>query len=169
MRVTISTDRERAAAVLRSWPCACIAAILSGQRPDDRIRATARPLDIIALAIVGFWLVAHLLWMGPVETAAETTAMFALGVLSGAVGVAAIVLLAVALAVGGMQPALPKFARGARNAATVLALLDQNAPCRPAPDEKRAAPSRLSPASMVALPSSNSRRSAASSVASPLA
>src|SRR5262249_51707083 len=82
MRLTISTDRERAAAVLRSWPCACIAAILSGQRPDDRIRATARPLGIIALAIVGFWLGAHLLWMGPVETAAETTAMFALGVLS---------------------------------------------------------------------------------------
>jgi len=57
----------------------------------------ARPLGIIAAAIVGFWLVAHLLWMGPVETAAETTALFALGVLSGGVGVAAIVLLAVAL------------------------------------------------------------------------
>ena len=79
-----------------------------------------RPRGILALGIVGFWLVAHLLWMGPVETAAEMTAMFALGLLTGGVGVAAIVLLAVALAVGGTQPALLKFARGARNAATVL-------------------------------------------------
>jgi hypothetical protein len=79
----------------------------------------ARPLGIIALGIVGFWLVAQLLWMGPAETAAETTAMFTLGLLSGGVGVVAIVLLAVALAVGA-QPALLKFARGARNAAAVL-------------------------------------------------
>src|SRR5438034_3981658 len=40
----------------------------------------------------------------------------------------------------------------------------QKAPCRPAPAAKRAAPSRLSPESIVTLPSSNSRRSAASSV-----
>ena len=58
--------------------------------------------------------------MGPVETAAETTAMFALGLLTGGVGIAAIVILAVALAAGSTQPALLKFARGARNAAAVL-------------------------------------------------
>jgi hypothetical protein len=80
----------------------------------------SRALGVAALGIIGFWVVAHLLWMGPVETAAETTAMFALGLLTGGVGVAAIVLLAVALAVGGTQPALLKFARGARNAAAVL-------------------------------------------------
>src|ERR671937_440323 len=80
----------------------------------------ARVLGIVALGLVGVWLVAHLLWMGPVEAAAETTAMWALGLLTGGVGVAAIVLLAVALSVGGTQPALLKFARGARNAAAVL-------------------------------------------------
>ena len=80
----------------------------------------SRALGVAALGLIGFWVVAHLLWMGPVETAAETTAMFALGLLTGGVGVAAIVLLAVALAVGGTQPALLKFARGARNAAAVL-------------------------------------------------
>jgi hypothetical protein len=79
-----------------------------------------RPVGILALGLVGFWLVAHLLWMGPVETAAETTAMFALGLLTGGVGIAAIVILAVALAAGSTQPALLKFARGARNAAAVL-------------------------------------------------
>src|SRR5262249_1358455 len=97
MRVTISTDRERAAAVLRSWPCACIAAIVSGQRPDVRIRGMARPLGIIAAAIVGFCSVAPLLWRGPVKTAPDPPAMFPPGALSGGVGVAAMVLLAVAL------------------------------------------------------------------------
>src|SRR5206468_8003639 len=57
---------------------------------------------------------------GPLETAAQTTAMWALGLLTGGVGVAAIVLLAVALSVGGSQPAWLKHARGARNAAAVL-------------------------------------------------
>ena len=80
----------------------------------------ARVLGIVALGLVGVWLVAHLLWMGPVEAAAETTAMWALGLLTGGVGVAAVVLLAVALSVGGTQPALLKFARGARNTSTVL-------------------------------------------------
>jgi hypothetical protein len=80
----------------------------------------SRALGVVALGLIGFWVVAHLLWMGPVETAAETAAMFALGLLTGGVGVAAIVLLAMALAVGGTQPALLKFARGARNAAAVL-------------------------------------------------
>ncbi len=79
-----------------------------------------RPLGILALGLVLFWLVAHLLWMGPVETAAETTAMFVLALLTGGVGIAAIVILAVALVAGGTQPALLKFARGARNAAAVL-------------------------------------------------
>jgi hypothetical protein len=80
----------------------------------------SRALGVVALGLIGFWVVAHLLWMGPVEMAAETAAMFALGLLTGGVGVAAIVLLAMALAVGGTQPALLKFARGARNAAAVL-------------------------------------------------
>ena len=80
----------------------------------------ARAVGIVALGLIGFWVVAHLLWMGPVETAAQTTVMLALGLLTGGVGVAAIVILAVALTVGGTQPALLKFARGARNAAAVL-------------------------------------------------
>src|SRR5437879_4030636 len=39
----------------------------------------ARALGIVVLGLVGFWLVAHLLWMGPLETAAQTTAMWVLG------------------------------------------------------------------------------------------
>ena len=80
----------------------------------------ARTLGTVALGFVGFWLIAHLLWMGPIETAAQTAVMWALGLLTGGVGVAAIASLAVALSVGGTQPALLKFAHGARNAAAVL-------------------------------------------------
>jgi hypothetical protein len=79
-----------------------------------------RVLGFLALGIVGVWLVAHLLWIGPIESAAQTTVLWVLALLTGGVGVAAIVLLAVALAVGPAQPAWLKFARGARNAAAVL-------------------------------------------------
>src|SRR5436309_7688828 len=100
--VTASMGRERAAAVLRSWPCASIGGIVSGRcaRPGVRIRAMARALGIVALGLVGFWLVAHLLWMGPLETAAQTTAMWALGLLTGGVGVAAAVLGCALIVVG---------------------------------------------------------------------
>jgi len=60
----------------------------------------ARALGIVALGLVGFWLVAHLLWMGPLETAAQTTAMWALGLLTGGVGVAAAVLGCALIVVG---------------------------------------------------------------------
>jgi hypothetical protein len=80
----------------------------------------ARALGVVALLVVGVWLVAHLLWIGPVETAAQTTVLWALALLTGGVGIAAIVLLALALVTGGAQPAWLKFARGARNAAAVL-------------------------------------------------
>jgi hypothetical protein len=80
----------------------------------------ARALGVIALLVVGVWLVAHLLWIGPVEAAAQTTVLWALGLMTGGVGVAAVVLLAVALVAGPGQPAWLKFARVARNAAAVL-------------------------------------------------
>jgi hypothetical protein len=80
----------------------------------------ARALGYIALLIVGVWLVAHLLWIGPVEAAAQTAVLWVLGLMTGGVGVAAIVLLAVALAAGPAQPVWLKFARSARNAAAVL-------------------------------------------------
>src|SRR2546429_6106935 len=69
--VTASMGRERAAAVLRSWPCASIGGVVSGRcaRPGDRIRALARALRLVALGIVGFLLVAHPRLMWAVEAA----------------------------------------------------------------------------------------------------
>src|SRR3989442_5701664 len=156
--------------------------IVSGRcaRPGVRIRAMARARGIVALGLGGFWLVAHVLGMGPLETAAQTTAMWALGLLPGGVGVAAAVLGRALIVVGLVhyRNAEPSgeihrvvlgmvvlagsgvFERGGHVGAPHV----QKAPCRPAPAAKRAAPSRLSPESIVTLPSSNSRRSAASSV-----
>ena len=79
-----------------------------------------RALGGLALGILGFWLVIHLMLMGRTDDTAETTAMFALGLVTGAVGVAAIAILPVGLALGGPSPALLKVADGARTAAAVL-------------------------------------------------
>src|SRR5258708_27792214 len=70
--VTASMGRERAAAVLRSWPCASIGGIVSGRcaGPGDRIRALARALGIVALGILRLLLVAHPLCVGPIQAAA---------------------------------------------------------------------------------------------------
>lgn len=77
-------------------------------------------VGVLALGVLGLWLAAQLLWMGPAEHAEETTTMFALGLVTGGVGLVSIVMLAIALVVGGPQPTLLKFAQGARTAAAVL-------------------------------------------------
>ena len=79
-----------------------------------------RALGGLALGILAFWLVVHLILMGRTNNTAEATAMFALGIVTGAVGVAAIAILTVGLALGGPSPALVKVAESARTAAAVL-------------------------------------------------
>jgi len=79
-----------------------------------------RGLGVIALAIVAVWVIAHLLYLGPVQDAAETTLMWALGIAAASLVVAAMVLLAVALAIGNSRPAWVRFVRLARNVAAVV-------------------------------------------------
>jgi len=79
-----------------------------------------RALGGLALGILGFWLVVHLILMGRTDDTAEATAMFSLGLVTGAVGVAAIAILTIGLALGGPSPALLKVAEVARTAAAVL-------------------------------------------------
>jgi peptidoglycan biosynthesis protein MviN/MurJ (putative lipid II flippase) len=79
-----------------------------------------RGLGVIALAIVAVWVVAHLLYIGPVQDAAEITLVWALGLGAASLVGASIVLLAVAMAQGGTRPAWLRFVRGARNAAAVI-------------------------------------------------
>jgi len=79
-----------------------------------------RTAGTIALIVVAVWLVAHVLYIGPVQAAAEVTMAWALGIAAASVGVAAIVLLAVGLTLGGSRPAWLRFVRGTRTAAATL-------------------------------------------------
>ena len=76
-------------------------------------------LGLIALAIVAVWVVAHVLYIGPVQEAAEATLVWAVGLLAASLVGAALVLLAVAIAQGGSRPAWLRFVRLARNVAAV--------------------------------------------------
>lgn len=82
-----------------------------------------RALGTLALGVVGIWLVAHVLWIGPVESAAETTVMWVLGITAASVILAGIALLCVGLVLGRTQPAWLNYVRFARSGAVVLGCL----------------------------------------------
>jgi hypothetical protein len=80
----------------------------------------SRALGGIALAIVAVWVVAHVLYIGPVQEAAESTLVWVLGLAAASLLGAAMVLLGVAMAQGGSRPAWLRFVRVARNVAAVV-------------------------------------------------
>ncbi len=80
----------------------------------------SRTLGGIALAIIGVWVVAHVLYIGPVQEAAEATLVWVLGLGAASLLGAAMVLLGVAMAQGGSRPAWLRFVRVARNVAAVV-------------------------------------------------
>jgi hypothetical protein len=82
-----------------------------------------RALGTLALGVVGVWLVAHVLWIGPVESAAETTVMWILGIAAASVTLGGIALLCVGLVLGRTQPAWLNYVRFARSGAVVLGSL----------------------------------------------
>jgi hypothetical protein len=79
-----------------------------------------RTAATLALAFVGVWLIAHLLSIGPVQDAAETTLVWAAGFIAICLLLAAIVLVGVALALGESRPVWLRFMRLARGVSTVL-------------------------------------------------
>jgi hypothetical protein len=80
----------------------------------------SRGLGVIALAIVAVWVIAHVLYIGPVQEAAEATLVWVLGLGAASLVAAAMVLLAVAMAQGGSRPAWLRFMQIARNVAAVV-------------------------------------------------
>lgn len=82
-----------------------------------------RALGTVALGVIGVWLVAHVLWIGPVESAAETTVMWILGITAASVALGGVALLCVGLVLGRTQPAWLNFVRFARTGAVVLGSL----------------------------------------------
>lgn len=80
----------------------------------------SRTLGGIALAIVGVWVVAHILYIGPVQEATEATLVWVFGLAAASLLGAAMVLLGVAMVQGGSRPAWLRFVRVARNVAAVV-------------------------------------------------
>jgi hypothetical protein len=76
----------------------------------------SRAAGSVALAVVAVWVVAHLLYIGPVQEAAEATLLWAIGFVAACLVVAALVLLAVGLTLGASRPAWLRFVRLARTA-----------------------------------------------------
>ena len=74
----------------------------------------------VAAAIVGVWVVAHLLYIGPVQDAAEATLVWILAFLVACLVVAAMVLLGVGLVLAESRPVWLRVVRLARGAAAVV-------------------------------------------------
>ncbi len=82
-----------------------------------------RGLGTLALGLVGVWLVANVLLVGPAETGSERTAMWVFGFIAAAVTIAGLILLCVGLILGRTQPAWLNYVRFARTGAVVLGCL----------------------------------------------
>ena len=82
-----------------------------------------RALGTLALGLVGVWLVANVLLVGPAESGSERTAMWLFGFVAAAVAVAGLVLLCVGLVLGPTRPAWLNYVRFARTGAVVLGCL----------------------------------------------
>ena len=73
----------------------------------------------VALALVAVWVIAHLLYLGPVRDAAEITLVWTLGLVVSCLVIAALVLLGVGLVLGESRPVWLRFVRGTRSVAAV--------------------------------------------------
>ena len=74
----------------------------------------------VALAILIVWVVAHMLYMGPVQDAAEVTLVWVLGFAAACLVIAAMVLLGVGVTLGESRPIWLRFVRIARTTAAVV-------------------------------------------------
>jgi hypothetical protein len=79
-----------------------------------------RAAGSVALALVGVWVVAHVLYIGPVQDAAEATLLWVLGFGAACLVIAAIVLVGVGLTLSGSHPAWLRFVRLARTTGALV-------------------------------------------------
>ncbi|HET7340881.1 MAG TPA: hypothetical protein VFL90_05415 [Methylomirabilota bacterium] len=80
----------------------------------------SRVAGVVAVAVVTVWLLAHLLYVGPVQDAAEIGLVWLFGFAAASLVLAAMVLLVVAMVLGRTQPAWLRFVRATRAAAAVI-------------------------------------------------
>ncbi|HXU87871.1 MAG TPA: hypothetical protein VFQ62_03390 [Methylomirabilota bacterium] len=82
-----------------------------------------RTLGTLALGVVGVWLIANVLLVGPGESGSERTTMWAFGFVAAAVSIAGLILLCVGLVLARTQPAWMNYVKFARTGAVVLGCL----------------------------------------------
>jgi hypothetical protein len=80
----------------------------------------SRAASTVALVVVAVWIVSHLLYVGPVQEAAEATLLGVLGFGAACLVIAAMVLLGVGVVLGESRPAWLRFVRVARGAAMAV-------------------------------------------------
>lgn len=81
-----------------------------------------RTAPTVVLVLVAAWVVAHLLYLGPVETATEMAVTWLTGFAASSVLIAAITVLTWGLILGHTSPAWLRFVQQARTAAVVLGI-----------------------------------------------
>jgi hypothetical protein len=79
-----------------------------------------RAAGVVALALVAVWVVAHLLYIGPVRDAAEATLVWIFGFAAACLVIAALVLLGVGMMLGESRPVWLRFVQGTRSVAAVV-------------------------------------------------
>ncbi|MGH7391234.1 MAG: hypothetical protein ACREM3_17510 [Candidatus Rokuibacteriota bacterium] len=79
-----------------------------------------RAVGWICVSLVVVWVIAHLLYLGPVRDATQKTIAWAFSLAAASAVVAALAVLAFGLVEAGRQPAWLRFVAGARTAAAVI-------------------------------------------------
>ena len=80
----------------------------------------SRAAGTLALIVMGVWVVARVLGIGPVEEATEVTLIWLVGFATICLLIAALVLLGVAVVMGESRPVWLRFMRLARSVATII-------------------------------------------------
>jgi hypothetical protein len=75
---------------------------------------------LLVVGLVGVWVIAHLLYLGPVQTVAEVTLTWVIGVAAVSAVVAALSVLGFGLVAVGGNPGWLRFVQGARTGAAVI-------------------------------------------------
>ena len=94
----------------------------SRSRPPTRAidQAMSRLLGSVAFLLVAVWIIAHVLYLGPIRDAAELTVTWLAWAAAASGLIAALTLLAVALILGRASPAWLRFVRLSRTIGAVL-------------------------------------------------
>src|SRR5438105_11571555 len=79
-----------------------------------------RALGLVSFILIAVWVIAHALFLGPVEKAADDALAWLIGIVAIAAVIASVAVIACGLVLGGTSPAWLKFVQQARTIATVI-------------------------------------------------